>query len=154
MMTYLRIFTVCLALSALALPSYACSCMMADSAETQADGHEVVFIGQVIDTRPPPDPRSWWKRFTDGITGREGPGHMEIITTFQVDEALKGAPGDTIAIRHTKGEYSATCGISFAQNTTHVVLASPRFDDGGFTTSLCSGAQFSADDFRDALADD
>lgn len=143
-----------LALFIAALPALACSCMRHDSAEEQAETADLIFIGRVIDAGPAPDPRGWWQKLGDWATGQPKPLQMENITTFQVDEALKGDPGQNIALRHVSGLYSATCGVDFPRGEAVLILAYRRHDGSGYTTSLCSLPQFSEDEFRAVLADD
>lgn len=126
--------------------------MRAQSAAEQADNADIVFIGRVIDSGPEGDPRGWWKRLSDWTLRRPAPMLVHDITTFQVDEALKGDPGENIAIRHINGDYSATCGVSFRRGEAILILAYRQHDGSGYSTSLCSMPQFSVDEFRAALA--
>jgi hypothetical protein len=141
-----------LALTLIALPALACSCMRAESAAQQAETADIIFIGRVIDAGPVGDQRGWWKQFSDWVTGQPEPMMIEDITTFQVDEVLKGAPGENVAIRHVNGAHSATCGVRFERGEALLILAYRRHDESGYATSLCSLPQFSEQEFRDALA--
>ncbi|MCI4644092.1 MAG: hypothetical protein MRY64_04855 [Hyphomonadaceae bacterium] len=140
-----------LALLLAALPALACSCMRAESAAAQAETADIVFIGRVIDSGPVGDPRGWWKQVSDWATGRPAPRMIEDITTFQVDEALKGAPGRNVPIRHVNGNHSATCGVSFPRGEAVLILAYRQHDGSGYATSLCSMPQFPVEEFRAAL---
>lgn len=148
----LRYFCASLVCLLIALPAMACSCMRAETAAEQSENYELVFIGTVIDTGQARDPRTFWQRNWDWMRGRPAPDFRDTITTFQVDEPLKGEPGRNIAIRHLGGEFGAACGVSFSQGRQLVILAYPRAD-GGYATSVCAMAQFSEDDYRDALLD-
>lgn len=140
-----------IALFLIALPALACSCMRAESAAEQAESADIIFVGRVIDSGPA-EKRGWWKQFTDWVTGQPEPMMLDDITTFQVDEVLKGAPGENVAIRHVNGAHSATCGISFPRGEALLILAYRRHDESGYSTSLCSLPQFSEEEFRDALS--
>lgn len=129
-----------------ALPAMACSCLRFESAAEQAQSAELIFIGRVIDSGPERDPRTRMKRLGDWWAGRPPPvrGH---ITTFQVDEALKGTPARNISLHHLPSTLSSQCGIDFRRGQALLVLAYPR-TEGGYGTSLCALPQFPTESFR------
>lgn len=151
-MTLLRLLVLAAAvLVVAALPASACSCLGHDSAAEQAEDAELIFIGHVIDTGPERDPRGLFKRFDDWTKNRPPP-YRQHITTFQVDETLKGEPGRNIALRHSSGAHGgADCGLDFPRGEPVLIIAF-RSADGGYATSLCSMPQFPVEAFRDALS--
>ena len=131
------------ALSAFATaPALACSCMLPDSADQQMQGADLVFEGQVINVAPEKLQLTWWQRVQRVVLGPPEFEYRRDVTTFQVSREIKGKPGMNIAIVHLPGQYSATCGTSFARDETHVVIAYKGAEDGYFTTSSCSRAFF------------
>lgn len=151
-MTLLRLLALAAAaLLIAALPARACSCLGHDSAAEQAASADLIFIGRVIDTGPERDPRGFWKRLDDWTKNRPPP-HRQTLTTFQVDEALKGDPGRNITLRHSSGaQGGADCGLDFPRGEALLIIAF-RDHDGGYATSLCSMPQFPPEAFREALA--
>jgi len=147
-----RVYLVSFLSLLIASPAIACSCLRAESAAAHSESYDLVFLGTVIDSGEARDPRSFWQRNWDWMRGRSGPDFRDTITTFQVDETFKGAPGRNIALRHLGGEYGATCGVSFPPGRQLVILAYPRAE-GGYSTSLCAMAQVGEDEYRDALLD-
>lgn len=135
----------------LIMPAQACSCLGADSAAEQAESADIVFIGRVLHSGPQADTRPLWRRWLDW-RGREAPAHGRHVTTFQVDEVLKGRIRGDIAIGHLPGIRAGECGVDFAGRHARLVLA---WDDpgGGYSTSICSLPRFPEPEFRAALAD-
>ena len=147
---YARAVTL-LAIAAImvALPARACSCLGYDSAFEQGEAADIVFVGRVIHSGPEADRRPLWRRVLDWRS-REAPAHRRHVTTFQVDEALRGAPAGDIAIGHLPGVHAASCGVDFSGRERRVVLAW-QTPEGGYSTSACHLPQFSEADFLSAF---
>ena len=131
--------------------AHACSCMQYQSAADQAEAADIIFVGHVVDAGPARDTRGFWQRLSDWSNGHK-PVRDE-ITTFQVDQAIKGDVDGDLSIRHLPGVHGATCGVSFPKGQEVTVLAYAR-SDGQITTSLCSWPQFTADEFRETANPD
>jgi hypothetical protein len=118
-------------LLASAAPAAACSCVGFASAEEHLAGTDVVFIGRVVDSRPAPQ------------------GGYRMVTTFEVIETLKGAPGRIVRVAHS-ADVCCICGLTFRRGQEGLVFAHAGVD-GGLSTSSCSAPRFSLDEYREGL---
>lgn len=147
LVSFAAIATTCLA----APTALACSCMGYETADDQIDAHEVVFIGHVVDAGPARDTRSIWQRMRHWAADYDVT--LDEITTFQVDQSIKGDLDGDISIRHKPGNLGSACGVSFPRNRELVVLGF-RNASGELTTSLCSWPQFTVDAYKSAVRPD
>lgn len=128
----------------------ACSCMRAESAQAQADGADVVFVGTVTGTKEIKSKKTFW----DWVFFRKAKdvsSWSRYETSFSVETRLKGAPGKTVRITH--GISGAMCGVTFREGAEQLMIAS-KGEDGKFQTSLCAMPQFSREEFEAVLAAD
>ena len=110
-------------------PALACSCAPFRSPAEHLAGADLVFKGRVL--------RS------SGDQGRA-------VTTFRVDEVLKGRTGQEVDVRHAVS--SAACGVKFARGGSRLVFA--YRGRGGYSTNSCSQARFPEGEYRAALRAD
>jgi hypothetical protein len=92
---------------------------------------DVVFIGRVVESEPAPQ------------------GAHRMVTTFEVIETLKGAPGRVVRVAHS-ADICCICGLTFRRGQQGLVFAHARAD-GSLGTSSCSAPRFSLDEYRAAL---
>ncbi len=125
-----RLFSAALVLAlTLFLPSaaFACSCMQQPVSQ-QARNAEVVFIGRAVRT--------------------ERLDRYQRVTTFRVQETLKGGRASTRRIYHREND-GGNCGINFRRGER--MLMSAVRSEGRLTTNSCSMPMGSEAEFRRAL---
>jgi len=148
-----RIFTVAaFALLLPTLPALACSCVGFETAEAQYEQADLVFIGHVLDTGPEKQERSLW-----GIIAvwkpKPSPYDVGWVTTFQVDDMLKGPDVGTIQLTHMGPAASSMCGVGFRPLDNGVFLGYGSAEEG-YGVSLCSMPQFTDEAFIEVAARD
>jgi len=155
-MTLIRIIVLVTALALGAGQAFACSCARADSAEQQAAGYELIFVGTptaITTIAPAPPKRSFWQRLQfwkpapEPVDLRWQP--VELSTDFSIESVLKGPQSASVTIRTTEPD-GANCGTSFQEQEVYLILAY-RSDDGIYRTNSCSWPQFSRAEFEAAL---
>jgi len=139
-----RILILSVLSAAMAPLAMACSCIQTGSAAEQMKSADFVFEGQVIDISPERDPRTTWQWLIGAPVDRQ------TITTFQVNQTLKGSPGRNIALKHWNSLQSERCGVSFRRQSVQIVLAYKQ-SNGFYGTSLCTLPQFPDQDYIDAV---
>lgn len=128
-----------------ALPAAACSCVGYETAEAQYEQASLVFIGHVLDTGPEKQERSLWDIIAVWKP-KPSPYSVGWVTTFQVDDMLKGPDVGTIQLTHMGPAASSMCGVGF-KPLDHGVFIGYGSPSEGYSVSLCTMPQFGDAEF-------